>query len=614
MIFHTRLWIALVMLASGLLAGTASADDGFLAVDRAFQPAARRVDAAHVVVTWKIAEGYYLYRHALKFSLVDAGKARVGAVELPAGDRHRDEFFGKVETYRRALRAIVAIRGGDQPAEAAKIKITYQGCADAGLCYPPQTRVLKINPIAAGGPDPSAAPTAATPVRTAAHQAPQGALAERLAGAGWASTLALFFGLGVLLAFTPCILPMIPIVAALVVGSRASPARALGLSSAYVLAMAVAYTVFGVVAASFGANIQAALQTPAVLLGFAGVFVLLALASFGLFEIAVPGAWQERLARYGRGRGGFLGAGLMGFFAALIAGPCLAPPLVGALLYISTTGDAALGGAALFVLGLGMGLPLIAIAMFGARVLPRAGAWMDQLRILSGVVLLGVALWLATRLADPGLALAGWGLLALIYGAYLSTLDTQAPKHAGARTLVRFAVFALWLYAGCAGVGVSIGDGRPARPLAGLRAATVVTSSDAAHASPFTRISDLHALKPALAVAARAGRPAVVDFYADWCVECVRMKHTVFARSDVRAALAGVTAIQIDVTDYDAADRRLLRAFGVFGPPAILFFHANGGEARGQRVVGAMNAVGFLDRLRRINISGASAQSAENNG
>lgn len=569
---------------------SAQANSHVLPVDSAFSPSARQVDAHHVAVTWQIADGYYLYRHAFSFSFSGADAPTAGKPTIPDGNRHTDEFFGPVETYRHSVRALVPIAGSASLPEGARITVTYQGCADAGLCYPPQTRTLTIAPAATG-----ATSSVASDAVSSAAASPQDMLAHRLAGTDTLSTLLLFFGLGILLTFTPCILPMIPILSALVVGSGARPARAFGLSSAYVLAMALAYTVFGVIAGYFGANIQAALQMPAILLPFAGLFVVLALASFGLVPVHMPGAWRHHLGHIGTRRGGMIGAALMGFSSALIAGPCLAPPLVGALLYISSSGDTLLGGAALFMLGLGMGIPLILIATFGAGLLPRTGPWMHQVRIFFGVVLLGVALWLAARLADPVVALAGWGLLALGYGAYLSTRNAAS---APVRACQRAAVFLLWIYAGCALVGVGTGQGRPARPLAGLAGPGTDMAGQADTATAFTRVHTLDQLNAALAAAARRQQPAVVDFYADWCVDCVRMQHTVFAKPAVRSALSDIAAIQVDVTAYNNASRKLMHRFGVFGPPAMLFYRADGQEARDHRLVGLVDAKGFIRQLK----------------
>lgn len=587
-------WLALSSLP-------AAAADDFLPVEQAFSPSAARTANGDIVVTWQIADSYYLYRHAFDFALPGDSKAALGAPQIPTGEKHNDEFFGEVESYRDSVRVRLPITNASAPGDDARIQVTYQGCADAGLCYPPQTVDLDVRAAPAGDtntPDAGAATATANGDASGGFLTQQDDLAGRLASADTVSTLGLFFVFGLLLAFTPCILPMIPILSGLIVGANAPPRRAFALSLAYVLAMALAYTVFGVIAGYFGANLQAALQMPAVLIPFAAVFALLALAAFGVFQLQMPSAMQSRLGGLGTRRGGLAGAAIMGFFSALIAGPCLAPPLVGALLYISSSGDMLLGGAALFVLGLGMGVPLIAIGVFGAHIMPRAGAWMDEARVASGVVLLMVAWWLLSRILPTDVTLAGWGLFALGYGSTLSTLATAS--RAGT-TIRRALVFALWLYAGTALVGVLVGGGNALRPLAGLTAAPTNAASNASVESPFTRVDDLADLRAALDNARAEGRPAVVDFYADWCVECVQMEHGLFADPAVRDALSSVTALQVDVTAYDGADRALMRAFDVFGPPTVLFFHAGGDEAADQRLIGRIDTAGFIQRLDRLH-------------
>ncbi|MES1929473.1 cytochrome C biogenesis protein transmembrane region [Salinisphaera dokdonensis CL-ES53] len=596
--------LCVLTLLSAISAPARAADD-FLPVEQAFAPSAARTVEGDIAVTWQVADTYYLYRHAFDFALVDAGPARIGEPQIPDGEKHEDEFFGPVETYRDSVTVRLPVEDGPELADEARIEVTYQGCADAGLCYPPQTIALDIADAPAG-----ATATAETTTNTStgtgdsasdSFLTQQDDLAGRLANADTLSTLGLFFVFGLLLAFTPCILPMIPILSGLIVGANAPPRRAFALSVAYVLAMALAYTVFGVIAGYFGANLQAALQMPAVLIPFAGVFALLALAAFGVFQLQVPGALQARLGGLGTRRGGLAGAGIMGFFSALIAGPCLAPPLVGALLYISSSGDMLLGGAALFMLGLGMGVPLIAIGVFGARIMPHAGAWMNEFRVASGVVLLMVALWLLSRILPADVTLAGWGLIALGYGSYLSTLATQTRA---ATAIKRALVFAVLVYAGAALTGVLIGGGTALRPLAGLGTAANGATSTADVESPFTRIDNLEQLQAALDTARANGRPAVVDFYADWCVECVEMEHGLFADPAVRDALSNVAALQVDVTDYDDVDRKLMRELDVFGPPTVLFYRANGEEAADQRLIGKIDTDGFIERLNRLDHAG----------
>ncbi|WP_158583356.1 protein-disulfide reductase DsbD [Salinisphaera sp. Q1T1-3] len=608
------LYLAVLLVClSAAITATAADTSTLLPVDKAFAPKVSR-DGPHTLsVSWQIADGYYLYRHAFAFALQDAGDARLGPPTIPEGNRHTDEYFGPVETYRHTVHIRIPVQG-DLPS-TARLAVSYQGCADAGLCYPPQEKTRPIpddvsaTATANAGPPENARDITQT-ARTAARLAsraggettttqPSNAdttttLAERLANAPHVATLGLFLLLGLGLAFTPCILPMIPIVAGLIGSRDVSRARAFALALAYVIAMAVAYAVFGVVAGYFGANIQAALQRPLVLLPFAGLFLLLAGASFGWFDFQMPGALRARLSGPETTNSRSLaGAAGLGFAAALIAGPCVAPPLAGALLYISTSGNILLGGLALFCLGLGMGLPLIALAVFGASVLPRTGAWMAEIRVFFGVLLLATGFYLGLRLAPAAVALAAWGGLALVYGAYLSTRPVSRTSLLVSR---RVAVALLGGYVALAMAGLAIGNGRPTAPLAGL-ASTSDPTGAAASKSPFERVTTQAGLKRALARARETNRAAMVDVYADWCVECVRMKHTVFARPAVRTALTDIVAIEFDITDYTADQRQALRAMSIFGPPTLVFYRADGDTNPDARVTGTIDAETLLGRL-----------------
>jgi len=610
----TRLIVAMIIcLIFWFAAGPASAQNNdFLNVSDAFRASVSR-DGPSLVIDWQIADGYYLYRHALRFESDPADG--LAQARIPDGDKHHDEFFGEVETYRDSLQVVIPLANQDTPPDT--ITVTYQGCADLGLCYPPQTETFDVPPgtgSRANDVSPSTeitAPTTATSSTPNAGDSPafgseQDRLAHVIEDANLFWVVLSFLGLGLLLAFTPCVLPMIPILSGIVVGrgEQASAMRGFLLSSAYVIAMALAYTFFGVLAGLFGANLQALLQSPWTLVPFALVFVVLAASMFGLYQLQLPSAWQTRLDRVGRGRqGGVVGAAVMGFVSALIVGPCLAPPLAGALLYIGASGDAVLGGLALFALGLGMGLPLIALGTIGGGVLPRSGAWMDQIKHLFGVILLGVALWLLARILPGPLILALWAALLLSYGVHLGALTATVPNSGHATGLRRSAGLLLVFYAALLLIGAASGSDQPLRPLNRLAQGTT-SAHGATHAdvvnSPFTRVSNRAELDAALAAAARAGRPAVVDFYADWCVECVQMEHTVFADPDVHDALDGVAALQVDVTSYDASDRALLKSLGVFGPPTILFFDTAGAEVRAQRRVGTIKAADLIDTIQGL--------------
>lgn len=587
---------------AGLLGST---DNRFLRVGQAFQPQAT-LTGDGVNVTWNIAEDYYLYRHALEFET--PGNATLGHPVIPEGVEKTDKFFGQVEIYRNRLSVRIPVTSETPP---EKITIHYQGCADAGLCYPPQTRTLKL--VASGGGNLTTAesgPRAGAAMVEAGNDgeangfvSEQDQIASTLANAGLGWIVLSFLGLGLLLAFTPCVLPMIPILSGVIVGNgeAVSTLRGFTLSVVYVLAMAAAYTVFGVLAGLFGTNLQALLQSPWALVPFALVFVLLSLSLFGFYDLQIPARWQTSLNSIGRGReGSLIGAGLMGFVAALIAGPCLAPPLAGALLYIGASGNAILGGVALFALGLGMGIPLIVLGTIGGGVLPRAGAWMNEVKSLFGVILLGVAIWLLARILPGPLTLVLWSLLLAGYGIHLGAAEPLSQSAGGGKRLAKAAGILGLVYAVILLVGAASGASNPLKPLQPLTAAnTGKVATTAATTRVFRRVETADALHAALAAAARNGRPAVVDFYADWCVECVHMKRTVFSKPKVREALSDVAALQIDVTDYDAADRALMREYGVIGPPTMLFYAANGEELTDYRLIGGVDANTFIQHLHR---------------
>jgi len=567
--------------------------DEFLPVDEAFRVQAFVDDGKGVVVDFQIADGYYLYRHA--FAMEPAGDGlQLGETRIPPGKKKTDEFFGEVETYTQQVTLEAPVQGEAQ-GEAA-IEVRYQGCAEAGLCYPPQTRQLTVS-----------FEDNATPAALDGGSADDGFVAEqdRLAGVlsgsnlGW--IVASFYGLGVLLAFTPCVLPMIPILSGILAGGATGAGRGFALSLAYVVAMAAAYTVFGVIAGLFGANVQAALQSPWVLVPFAAVFVGLALAMFDVYRLQLPTGWQSRLDEIGRRQsGGLTGAAVMGFLAALIVGPCLAPPLAGALLYIGESGDAVLGGTALFALGLGMGTPLLALGAAGGGVLPKAGAWMHQVQVFFGVILLGVAVWLLGRIVPGPVYVGLWAALLAGYGIYLRALDPLPDDAGGVRRTAKAGGVVGLMYAAIllAGAGAGADDPlRPLTPFASGQASSPSTATTSANAALFERVSSSASLEAALSRAADSGRPAVIDIYADWCVECKELEREVFGDPEVQRALREVAAVKLDVTAYNSDQRQALRSLEILGPPTVLFLGPDGDERRRYRLVGVTDAAGFLQRL-----------------
>ncbi|RNE92772.1 protein-disulfide reductase DsbD, partial [Marichromatium sp. AB32] len=434
---------------------------------------------------------------------------------------------------------------------------------------------------------------------SAAPVSEQDRLASTLANASLWTSVALFFGLGLLLAFTPCVFPMIPILSGIIAGQGAgiTTRRAFVLSLVYVLAMALTYTVAGVLAGLFGANLQAAFQDPWILGAFALVFVALALSMFGFYDLQLPASLQSRLAALSnRQQGGTLaGVAIMGLLSALIVGPCVAPPLFGALIYISQTGDALLGGVALFALSLGMGAPLIVIGTSAGKLLPRAGAWMEAVKAVFGVALLAVAISLIERVIPAAVAMLLWGLLLICSAVYLGALSPLGHESGGWRKLWKGLGVALLVYGGLMLIGAAAGGKDTLQPLRGLG----IGGGEAAHAE-FTRVKTVADLDRELAAASAQGRPVMLDFYADWCVACKEMERYTFSDPAVIAELDRFVLLQADVTANDAADQALMQGrFGIPGPPAMLFFGADGAERSGFRLVGFTPAEAFADHLRR---------------
>lgn len=562
----------------------------------AFKPTLRAIDGQTIEVRYEIAPGYYLYRDKFRFS-AEPATVLLGAPVLPKGKEKVDDTFGRVEVYyREAVIRLPVERNSSGPLPLT-LTLTSQGCADAGVCYPPHRQTLTVEL-----PDPgvTAAP-ADTAVNAGAGADESGQIARWLGEANYFWACAAFFGFGLLLSLTPCVFPMIPILSGIIVGAkrgdqRISPLRGLSLSAAYVFGMATVYAAVGVAAGLSGSLLFTTLQTPWVVGAFALVFVALAASMFGLYELQLPARLQSRFSEQaGRQHAGSLiGVGLMGAISALIAGPCVAAPLAGALLYIGQTGDAVLGGAALFCLALGMGAPLLAVGASAGTLLPRSGPWMDAVKTAFGFVMLATALSFVSPFLPIAVQMGLWSILLIVPAILLRAID-PLPAHTGTPRRLFKAIGILLLLAGSAEmIGAFSGAQDPLRPLAGLR-----QEAPAATGTPlsFTHIRSLTDLDAQLK---SAGTPVMLDFYADWCVSCKEMERYTFTDPRVRQALAGWTLLQADVTANTPDDQALLARFRLFGPPGILFFNAAGRQVDGVRVVGFQNAERFLDTLRTI--------------
>lgn len=562
--------------------------------DQVFHLSAKRGPTGEIIVDWSIASGAYLYRDSL--TAVSEGSDL--ALATPKAETKDDPNFGPVEVYHRDVVATLA-----KPPATGTITLQARGCAEQGICYPIVEKTLDAATLAitddAGTPDAAAKPAPNEPpsqsVSTAAQplwaEAPpslpvqnEGRLAHLMQGDTLPMLLA-FLGFGILLAFTPCVFPMLPILSGLILGTngRQSLRRSLILSASYVLAAAAAYGMIGLIAGSTGANLQLSLQNPAVLIVSALLFAILALPMFGLFEIRLPTRWQWA-HRQSRQRGTVLGAAALGFGSALVVSPCVTPPLAAAILYAGQTGDAIKGGAALFALGVGMGLPLVAFALFGASVLPKAGAWLAAVRPAFGVIFLGIAILIVSRLVDAPVALALWGTLAIGSGVFLGAFDRHGP---GAGRLVRLRQttgLIGCLYGALLIIGASAGAEDPFKPLGFLVRAS--ETSPIAAARPDIRVSSLAELSAALA-SEPPSHAALLSFTANWCTSC-KSNEAVMRDPAVRAKLRALGVIDADVTEANDATRKLMARYAVVGPPTLLLIDRDGHEIPGSRLTGPL--------------------------
>jgi thiol:disulfide interchange protein DsbD len=577
-----------------LLAATAASASEFLAVEDAFKLQVG-VEEGQVTAHWEIAPGYYLYQERLGIKFAD-DRFALGPHEFSEGGTlTNDPTFGERVVYYE----VAELRAGlpDNASGEIDIQVTYQGCADSGLCYPPQTQTVALQL-----PDQSSTYTSPNSQQTgqqSTQQNNQGNLqsADGLAGlmqnSSWTWVLLSFFALGIGLTFTPCVLPMVPILSGIIVGQRPTTRRAFVLSLSYVLGMAITYTLAGVVAGHFGAqwNLQAWTQQPWVLVLFGLVFVVLSLSMFGVYELQLPAALRNRLdAVSRRQKGGQIPTvALMGALSALVVSPCVSAPLAGALIYISTTGDAVMGGAALFALALGMGVPLLMIGTFGNQILPRAGHWMDRVKQAFGVMLLAVAAWLVQRLLPANLALVMWAMFSIGIGLHLGALRTNAQGWL--LTLQTLGIAAL-IWGMLLLVGAAQGQGTVTQPLSGFLGAQSVSGTGVTshNTASFQRIETRAQFEAALAT----GEPVMLDFYADWCISCITMEKEIFSKPEVQKLRETISFIQLDVTDFNDEHQQILNELKLIGPPAVLFYASNGEELRPARIVGEVDLSEFL--------------------
>ncbi len=553
----------------------------FLPVEQAFTAQAIEKSDSSVAIRFSNADGYYLYRHRLSFSTASPGVS-FGEPQLPDGEARSDEFFGDIEAYYGSLDIILPVTNPDNLPYT--LDVGYQGCADQGLCYPPEVLSFDLN----------------QPVSSASDSL-------------WTwQEIALFFLAGLGLTFTPCVLPMLPILTGVVLRGEIGGARSFVLSSVYVVSMALCFAVLGALMGVFGAelNIQARLQSPWVLIPFAAFFALFALAMFGLFEMRLPQFISSPLQTLsGKTEGGsIIGAAVLGVFSSLLVSPCVSAPLAAALLYISASGDAWGGGLKLLALGLGMGAPLVLFATGGGKVLPKSGAWMLAVRNAFGVLLLAVALWLLDRVLPGPVTLMLWGALAAGVAIQLGTLEFG--KKSATQKMAQLLGLVLLVYALAAWIGALQGQSNPLQPLpsssSGLMFNTnsnisSASNNAASNSAAWLTITDVDALQRQLAQAQQAGQPAIVDWYADWCISCKVIERNVLEQPQVRELLqqGNYQLLRLDITENTPEHRALLNQFKLFGPPVIQFFAENGSEQETLRVVGEVNISEFIERLNQ---------------
>lgn len=577
---------ALPLQAADLGALLGLQQEEFLHPDEAFQFRAYPNDEAGTLTAeWVIADSYYLYRAQFRFEAVDSPGITLGEPRFPTGELHTDEFFGEQEVYYRQVGVELPVTG--EPGEEFTLRVRYQGCANAGLCYPPAFKTVTVT-VPGGSAAGSVAPASA-------ELSEQDQLARLITTANIGWVMLAFVGFGLLLTFTPCVLPMVPILSSIIVGQKNLTTRkAFVLSLVYVIAMALTYTAAGVLAGLFGANLQAMFQDPWVLGTFAAVFVLLALSMFGFYDLQVPASWQARLAQLsGKQEGGTLpGVAIMGFLSALIVGPCVAAPLAGALIVIGQSGDPLRGGLALFALSMGMGIPLLLVGTGAGRFVPKAGAWMNAVKGVFGVMLLAVALYLLERILPGWLTVLFWALLAIVSAVYMGAF---AVPTSGWQKLWKGLGLALFTWGVLLLAGLANGRADLFTPLKGFGGGTAVQEEHL----PFKRIKTVDDLQREVANAAAMNKPVMLDFYADWCISCKEMERYTFPAAEVRQALADAVLLQADVTANDDADQALLKRFGLYGPPGIIFFDRSGEELPQLRVIGFKNANDFAAIARR---------------
>ncbi len=594
--FSLPLWAAE---SFNLLDSLGGVEDDILDPDDAFQ-VSYESKPGQFNVNWIIAEGHYLYRDKMQITTDEASVTSKPLV-MPAGDSKDDPIFNKtLYVFHNFADASLPYQYTGNGDKDVTFKVKYQGCSEiSGICYPPQTKKFTVNLSPISAAQAAAIENSTTNSTSEQLVSEQDEIANALRSGNTWLTLLIFFGAGLLLAFTPCVFPMIPILSGIIVGQgeNISTKKAFYLSLVYVLAMAMTYTIVGILVGLSGENIQAWFQNPWIIGSFAIIFVALSFSMFGFYELQMPASIQNKLCQISNNQqsGNILGVAIMGFLSALIVGPCVTAPLVGALIYIAETGDAVLGGMALFSLSMGMGAPLLVIGASAGKFLPQAGAWMDAVKAVFGVLLLGLAIWLLERVAPAVFTMALWASLIIVSAIYMGALDSLIAGSNGWKKLWKGLGVLLLIYGIIILLGLASGNRNVFQPLKGLGNFSAATTQ--VEHLKFRQIKGVSGLNVELAKAKAAGKSVMLDFYADWCVSCKEMEALTFSDPAVQKALEGVVLLQADVTPNDELDTELYKHFGIIGPPSIMFFGVDSKERRNYRVVGYMPAEKFSSHV-----------------
>ncbi len=585
----------LIALSGG--SGPSLLNSGPLPAEQAFVFEAIASGSDSVLARFTMPKNYYLYRDKTHFSS-DSPGITLGSPKWPAtGKEHTDANFGKTTVYFDQVEISIPVSRTKSDAQNVSVTTNFQGCLENNVCYPEMTRTVSVPMPAGTGAVVAGDPAASTPETTDSQ------LQKALNGSLWL-VFGVFFLAGLGLAFTPCVFPLIPILSGIIAGAgeNLSTRRAVVLSVVYILANAVIFTIAGVIAGLAGKNLQAAFQTPWVLWSFAGLFVLLALSMFGFYELQLPSSWQSKIANVSNKQSGgsLTGVAIMGALSALIVGPCVTPPLAVAVLYIAQKHDAFLGGFALFTLALGMGAPLVVFGASAGKLLPRAGAWMDAVKAVFGVTFLALAIWMLSRVLDATWIMVMAGLLAVSSAVYLGALERLPEGASGWRTLWKSFGVVLLIAGAAELLGAASGSTDLLQPLRGFVSGGGSSSSATAATLPFHKVKSVDDVERELAAAKAAGKPAVLDFYADWCVSCKEMEKFTFSKPEVQSALSNFVLLQSDVTANDDTDQALMKKYGIVAPPDTLFFAASGDEKRNLQLTGPEDAEKFVKRIQSV--------------